>query len=93
MLRYTCNTLNGDFNITRAAAALGLTNAATETLLEIFEDAGMIKINGFKEDIFTIHFVNTVELSKAVQNVKYKDFTEQLKSINEYKNSFMTKEI
>ena len=93
MLRYTCNNLNGNFNITRAAAALGLTNAATETLLEIFEDAGMIKITGCREDVYSIMFVSTVELSKAVQTAKYADFTEQLRSINDYKNSFMTKDI
>ena len=93
MLRYTCNNLNGNFNINRAASALGITNAAAETLLEVFEDAQMIKIKERSEDSFIIEFVNTIELSKAINTEKYKDFAEQIKSINSYKSSFMTAEI
>ncbi len=89
MLRYTCNNLNGIFNINRAASALGITNAATETLLEAFEDALMIKIKERNEDSFIIEFLNTIELSKIVHTGKYKEFTELLTTINNYKNSFM----
>jgi len=93
MIRYTCNNLNGDFNLTRAASALGVTNVIIETLLEMFEDTGMIKINERKEDSFKITFENAVELSKALHTVKYAEFVELMNTVNEYKNKFMTADI
>ena len=93
MIRYTCNNLDGVFDLTRGASALGITNAATETLLEIFEDAGMIKINERSEKSFSIIFQKTIELTQAIHTAKYKDFAEQIKAINSYKNSFMTADI
>ena len=93
MIRYTCNNLNGDFNIARAAAALGITNDAVETLLEMFEDAEMITITERNEDTFRIKFEASVEISKIVRTVKYEEFVELMKTINEYKNQFMTADI
>ncbi len=93
MIRYTCNNLNGEFNLTRAAAALGVTNVVVETMLEMFEDAGMIKIGERQEDVFVIKFINTVEMSKAVGTIKYEEFSELMNSVNEYKNHFMTADI
>ena len=93
MIRYTCNTLNGDFNLTRAASALGLTNLVVESLLELFEDADMIKISERKEDSFLIQFINPAEISKIVQNPKYSEVIEQINTVREYKQSFMEKEL
>ena len=93
MIRYTCNNLDGVFDLTRGASALGITNAATETLLEIFEDAGMIKINERSEKSFRKKKKKTIELTQAIHTAKYKDFAEQIKTINSYKNSFMTADI
>ena len=93
MIRYTCNNLNGEFNLTRGASALGVSNIVIETLLEMFEDTDMIKIKERKEDIFIIEFVNSVELSKALHTVKYAEFIELMNTINDYKNKFMTREL
>ena len=93
MIRYTCNTLNGEFNLSRAASALGVTNEVVETLLEMFEDAGMIKITSRGEDVFSIAFVNAVELSKTLHTLKYAEFVELMNTINEYKHKFMTKDL
>ena len=93
MIRYTCNNLNGDFNLTRAASALGVTNVIVETLIEMFEDTGMIKIIERRDDIFKIKFENAVELSKALNTVKYAEFVELMNSVNDYKNKFMTTDI
>jgi len=93
MIRYTCNNLNGEFNLTRAASALGVTNVVIETLLEMFEDTGMIKINERREDSFKITFENAVELSKALQTVKYAEFVELMNTVNDYKNKFMSADI
>ena len=90
MIRYTCNTLNGDFNLERAASALGVNNPVIETLLEMFEDTGMIKILERKENSFTIEFLQAVELSKTLHTMKYAEFVELMNTINDYKNEFMS---
>ena len=93
MIRYTCNNLNGDFNLERAASALGVTNIVVETMLEMFEDSGMIKIVERKESSFVIEFINTIELSKTLHTIKYAEFAELMNTINDYKNKFMTVEL
>ena len=93
MIKYTCNTLDGSFDLTRAAAALGLTEEISECLLEIFEEVGMIKIKDRLENKYEISFVSTVELSKALQTPKYAEFVELLNTVNDYKNKFMTADL
>ena len=90
MLRYTCNTLDGDFNIERAASALGVTNDIVEVLLEMFEDAGMIKILQRYDECFKIGFISSVELSKTLHTIKYAEFIELMNTVNDYKHKFMT---
>ena len=86
MIKYTCNNLNGLFNLNRAAAALSVTNAVIEILLEMFEDSGMIKIKERGEADFLIEFIGTIELSKTLNTVKYAEFAELMNTINDYKN-------
>ena len=93
MIRYTCNNLNGDFNLERAASALGITNAAVETMLEMFEDSGMVKIIDRKEECFKVDFIGTVELSKTLHTQKYAEFVELMNTVNYYKNNFMTADL
>ena len=90
MIRYTCNTLNGNFNLERAASALGITGDVVETVLEMFEDTGMIKIIERGEDSFNIEFLESVELSKALHTLKYAEFVELMNTVNDYKYKFMT---
>lgn len=89
MIRYSTNNLNGEFALTRAASALGLTEEIVETLLEIFEETGMIKINQRGEAIYKIDFLNNIELSKTLHSLKHEEFVELMNSVNEYKNNFM----
>lgn len=93
MLRYTCNSLDGRFNLDRAASALGVTSPVIETMLEMFEDTGMIKIDERGEDSFKIEFLQAVELSKMLHTTKYAEFVEIMNTINDYKNKFMTLEL
>ena len=90
MIRYTCNSLDGDFNLLRGASALGVTEPIVETLLEMFEDTGMVKIKERAEDSFKIEFLAAVELSKTLHTAKYAEFVELLNTVNDYKNKFMT---
>ena len=93
MIKYTCNNLDGEFNLSRAACRLGVTNAVVETLLEMFEDVGMIKIVERGEESFRIEFVAAVELSKTLHTPKYAEFVELMNNVREYKNKWMSAEV
>ena len=93
MIRYTCNTLHGEFNVDRAACALSITNEIIEVLLEMFEDAKMIKILDNHDNIYTINFINSTELSNLLHSPKYAEFTELICSINDYKQKYTTAEL
>ena len=90
MIKYTCNNLDGRFVLSRGATALGITDEAVESLLEIFQDCGMIKIISRSEDFYSIEFISGIELSKTLHSPKYAEFVELMNTINDYKNSFMT---
>ena len=89
MIRYSCNNLDGKFVLTRGASALGVTEEVVETLLEIFQDCGMIKITDRNDENYLIEFLAGVEISKALHTQKYAEFAELMNTINEYKNKFM----
>lgn len=93
MIKYTCNTLDGNFDLTRAASALSCTNEIVETLLDIFADVGMIKILNKDENNYNIEFITAIEISKAVHTPKYAELTELLNTIYEYKIKFMDKNL
>jgi hypothetical protein len=93
MIRYTCNSLNGAFDLSRAAAKLGITNEIVETLLEMFEDIGMIKIEDREDELFKIKFLSAVEFSKALHTIKYAEFIELMNTVSDYKNKFMSMDL
>ena len=93
MLRYSCNNLEGKFIYLRAASALGITEEAVETLLDVFEDSGMIKILSREDEFCQLEFNSGIEISKALHSPKYAEFIELMNTINDYKNKFMTIEI
>ena len=90
MIKYSCNNLEGNFALLRAASALGVTEEVIEILLEVFQDCGMIKIVSRGSETYKIDFVGGVELSKALHSMKYAEFVELMNTINDYKNKFMT---
>ena len=84
---------NGVFILTRAAAALGITDEIIELLLDMFAESGIIKINSREEDLYKIEAVSGKEIQNIAETSKYEEFTELMNTINEYKNSFMKIEI
>ena len=89
MIRYCCNNLEGKFVLLRAASALGVTEEIIETLLEIFQDCGMIKLLARENEFYIIEFIAGVEVSRAMHTTKYSEFIELMNTINDYKNKFM----
>ena len=93
MIRYCCKNQNGEFVLNRASAALGVTDEISELLLEIYSDAGMIKILERGENSYVIKMCDNVDYSKLTGTMKYEEFNELMNTINEYKNSFMKIEL
>ena len=93
MVKYACHNYDGDFVLTRAASAIGVTEEVIEILLEIFEDSGMIKIVQRSEDRYKIEFLSGIEISKVLHSIKYSEFLELMNSVNCYKNNFMLLEL
>lgn len=93
MIRYSINNLGGKFILIRAAAALGISEEAVETLLEVFSDSGMIKITSREEENYNIELLGSIEISRALHSVKYAEFIELMNTINDYKNKFMQIEL
>ncbi len=93
MIRYSCNNLEGKFSLIRAASALGVTEEVIETLLEIFQDCGMIKIKSRDNEFYIIDFIVGIEISKTLHCARYAEFVELMNTINDYKNKFMTIDI
>ena len=89
MIRYSCNNLGGQFVLIRAASALGITEEAVETLLDIFQECGMIKILLRENNAYNIALIESVELSSVIKTQKYGEFIELINIIDEYKNNFM----
>lgn len=89
MIRYCCNKLDGNFILANGARNLGITEEVTEILLEIFQDANMIKITEREADFYNIELLGEISLSKAMQTAKYAEFIELMNTINDYKNKFM----
>ena len=93
MIKYTCNNLNGTFDIVRAAAAVGITEDIAEIILEMFEDCGMIQIISRNEENFIVKFLTTIELSKLLTIPRYAEYTELVNSANDYKNRIFQSDI
>ena len=93
MIRYANNNLEGQFILSRAAAKLGITEEAIEIMLEIFQDCGMIKILTREENAYNISVLKSTELSKVFETPRYAEFSEIMSNINDYKNSFMIKDL
>ena len=89
MIRYSINNLGGKFDLTRGASALGISEEVIETLLDIFQEAGMIKIISNAEEFYQITMVAEISLAKAIATAKYAQFIELMNTINDYKNKFM----
>lgn len=93
MIRYCCNNQNGIFSLERAAAALGITEETVEILLEMFSEAGMIRIKNRDELSYEIELLEAVDLIHVINTYKHEEFAELMNTINDYKNGFMKKDI
>lgn len=92
MLKYVCNSKNGEFDLNNSACFLGITNQMVELLLESFEDNGSITIIERSDDKFIIEprVINTDELSTSES---YQEFSNMLAEIATVQEEFMNGEL
>ncbi len=89
MIKYCCNKLDGKFVLINGARNLGVTEEVIETLLEIFQEAGMIKIQERYDEFYKIFLESDITLSTTLHTTKFSEFVELMNTINSYKNNFM----
>lgn len=93
MIKFTCNNKDGVFNLLNCASFLGLTPEVVESLLEVFEQAEMIKIENAGELDYKIKFTNAIELPKALHTIAYKDFLELYKLVEDFRLELIKEEL
>lgn len=93
MLRFSYNNQNGKFNIERSASFLAQTKEAIVELMNVFAESETIKVKEKGTNEYKIEFLSNCEISKALHTNSYKKFAEQLKNVQDYKNSLLEKEL
>lgn len=93
MLKYSYNNLGGIFDLDRSASYLAQTKEAVIELLNVFEESNIIKVEekGIKQH--KIQLIESVELSKALHTIAYKDFVDEVNLSIEYKTSLLDAEL
>lgn len=93
MLKFAHKNKDGIFNLEKSAAFLAVAEDTVTLLLEIFEECKMIKILDKKESEYKIEFTSNVEISKALHSALYKDFSKNIKNIEQFKKSILNEKL
>lgn len=93
MIKFAFNNKNGIFDLDRSAAFLAETKDTIIELLNVFEESEIIKTTQKSMKDYKIDFVDNSEISKALHTNSYKNFIEQIKTSQEYKQAFLEAEL
>ncbi|MFA7658152.1 MAG: single-stranded-DNA-specific exonuclease RecJ [Candidatus Gastranaerophilaceae bacterium] len=93
MLKFAYNNKNGVFDLQRSAAFLAQTKEAVIELLKVFEESEIIKGTNGGTNSYKIEFLSNGEISKALHTNSYKEFLNEIKASQEYKNSLLEAEL
>lgn len=92
MLKYAHNNRNGIFEISRSAAFLAQTEETIHELINIFENADIVK-GEFKDNCYKIKTFNSNDISKILHTIKYKTFIELISETQDFKNTLQEIEL
>lgn len=93
MIKYACNNNEGKFNLDKCSTYLAKPKELSTTLLEIFEECGMINILNKNTDEFHIEFSSNIEISKALHTEGYERFIKIIKDVEKFKTSLLEDEL
>ena len=84
MLKYVCTNKGGQVDVCYLSSLLGLGEECLNEAIELFADCEVIKIKSFNDNVLVLDFLEPKGLSEIKAGAHYKDFCEQLSSVNEY---------
>lgn len=93
MLKFASNNKDGMFDLSKSASFLAQSRETIVAVLDVFEEANMIKILSRGEDEYKIEFLNASEISKALHTYNYKEFLASIAEVEQYKNSLLEEEL
>ena len=93
MIKYTCNSQQGLFNLEKAASFLALTEDCIEKLLIIFDKCKIISVKEHTDKDYKIEFLKNTELSGVMNCIEYNEFKSALNNIKNYKDEILHKNL
>ena len=93
MIKYACNSKDGIFDLNSSSCFLGVTPNIIETLLELFEDYGSIKISDREENYIKIEYLKPMLVDIPNDNENYSLFKSLLKEITDTRKTFMSENL
>ena len=92
MIKYSCNSRGGKFDLNGCACYLGITTYMVELLLQVFEENGSIVIKDRGEEFYIIELKQTdgIKIEGCQDCESYNDFTALLDEVLQTQNEFMT---
>lgn len=93
MLKFANNNRSGIFDLEKSASYLAQPKEVIEALLNVFEESNSIKIENKSINQYKIMFLANDDVSKTLHTKGYKEFLELVKQSENYKASFLEKEL
>lgn len=92
MLKFAFNNKNGIFELERSASFLAQTKETIVELINVFSESNLIK-GDFSGANYKIKYIENVEISKTLHTNAYKDFLDEAKIAQEFKNTLLEAEL
>ena len=89
MLKYASHNNGGKVEIVRCASALGKSTQVISMLMDLFEEAGFIKINEKNSAFYMIEFLGIDDISKVMDNPKFAQVYELSLECEEFQKSLL----
>ena len=93
MIKYVCNSKDGRFDLENSACFLGVTNNVVETLLEVFEDCGGIRIEERYEKYFKISYLKALAETELKKSENYPVFENMIDEIFKTRKKYLETDI
>ena len=93
MLKFASNNNGGHVELRRCASYLGKSIQLIETLLELFEECGFIKIQQKNHSEYLINFNGVDDLAKVLHNPKYEEILNMAEECELFQKSLLEDDI
>lgn len=93
MLKYSFNNQQGAFNLEKSASFLALEEGIIIAMIQLFEEAGLLKIIEKGEKDYKIELFDASDITKTLHTPGYKEFIKLLEKIEQYRTSLVEGEI